>query len=109
MKTPLQITFRGMEPSEALGARIREQAEKLEHYFDGIVGCRVVVEEPHRHKSQGNHFRVRLDLTVPGAELVVDRDSADKRQEDAYQVVHGAFDALRRQLQDWVHARRTHH
>ncbi|HYO58278.1 HPF/RaiA family ribosome-associated protein [Archangium sp.] len=109
MKRNLQITFRGMSPSNALSEYIRDSAEKLEQFFDGITGCHVVVEEPHRHHQQGKHFHVHLDLHVPGKDIVVDRDHGDKvSHEDAYQAVSDAFDAARRQLQHYAEGLRAH-
>lgn len=102
MKRALQITYRGMETSEALSEHIRDQAEKLEQFFDGIVGCHVVVEEPHHHKQSGHNFHVRLDLHVPGKEIVVGRDPGERRAEDAYVAVTDAFEAARRQLQHYA-------
>jgi ribosome-associated translation inhibitor RaiA len=101
MQMPLHITFRGMEPSPALETQIRERAEKLEHYHPGIVGCRVVVETPHRRQHQGKFFHVRIDLTVPGVEIVVNRDPVqDHAHEDAHVAIRDAFDAARRRLMD---------
>ncbi len=109
MKRQLQITFRGMSSSEALSEHIRDHAEKLEQFFDGIVGCHVVVEEPHRHKQQGKHFHVRVDLHVPGREIVVGKDVEERRaNEDAYVAVSDAFEAARRQLQHYAEGLRAH-
>lgn len=108
MKRALQITYRGMESSEALSEHIRDEAEKLEQFFDGIVGCHVVVEEPHRHKQQGNAFHVRLDLHVPGREIVVGREPSERSTPDAYVAVAEAFDAARRQLQHYAESVRAH-
>jgi ribosomal subunit interface protein len=108
MKRALQITYRGMESSEALSEHIRDEAGKLEQFFDGIVGCHVVVEEPHRHKHQGNAFHVRLDLHVPGREIVVGREPAERTNPDAYAAVAEAFDAARRQLQHYAETVRAH-
>ena len=44
MQVPLQITFRHMDSSPALEARIRQRAEELEHFFDRITSCHVTVE-----------------------------------------------------------------
>ncbi|MHB1352438.1 MAG: ribosome hibernation-promoting factor, HPF/YfiA family [Thiobacillus sp.] len=97
MKTPLQITFRDIEPSEALEGHIREKAEKLETFFQPIMSCRVVLEVPHQHKHQGKVFKVRIDIGVPGSEVVVNRDA----HEDVYVALRDAFDAARRQLDDY--------
>ena len=103
MQIPLQITYRHLEPSEALSAHIRAEAAKLEEFFEGIIGCRVAVELPHRHHRNGQHYRVRVDLTVPGEELVVGRNPAEHFQHtDPYLAVNESFNAAQRQLQDYV-------
>ena len=104
MQLPLQITFRHMEHSPALEERIRQRAEELDQFFDRITSCRVVVECRHPRHQQGKLFEVRIDLTVPGAEIVVGRDrGVNHAHEDAHVAVRDAFDAARRQLED--HAR----
>lgn len=106
MQVPLQITFRHMAPSPALEARIRERAEELEQFFDRITSCRVVVEPGQRRHQQGNLYEVHIDLTVPGREIAVGRDSgANHAHEDAHVAVRDAFDSARRLLED--HARRS--
>jgi ribosomal subunit interface protein len=101
MEIPLQITARDLELSEAADADIRDKAANLEAYYNGIIGCRVVVEGPLRHHHKGP-FTVRVDLTVPGAELVVDRQS----DEDLYVAIRDAFDAARRRLEDYARRQR---
>jgi ribosome-associated translation inhibitor RaiA len=104
---PLKITFRDIKQSEAIEARIREEAAKLEEFADRITGCRVNVEAHHRRHHQGTVYHVRILLTVPGTELVVSRDpERDHAHEDAYVAVRDAFDAARRQLQEWTRRRR---
>jgi ribosome-associated translation inhibitor RaiA len=103
MQIPLQITFRHMKPSEAVADAIRDRAEKLEHFYDRITGCHVIVESPNRPHHQGNLFHVRIDLTVPGAEIVVGRDPPEHHaHEDVYVAVRDAFDAARRQIEDFI-------
>ncbi len=107
MQVPLQITFRHMDTSEALAARIRERAEELDQICDRIISCRVAVERQHARHQQGNLFRVRVDVTVPGREVVVGRDpAADHAHEDAHVAVRDSFDAARRLLEDYVRERR---
>lgn len=100
MQMQMQVTFRGMDPSPALEAAIRERVEKLDQFHPNITGCRVTVEKPHHHKHQGEHFVVTLDLTVPGTDLVVNHAHA----EDANVALRDAFMAARRQLEE--HARK---
>jgi ribosomal subunit interface protein len=98
MQIPLQITIRGIEHSDALETHIRNKADKLDEFFDHIMSCRVVVEVPHKHHHQGKQFNVRLDIGVPGSEIVVNRDHA----EDVYVALRDAFDAAKRQVEDYV-------
>ena len=109
MNRPVQITFRGMESSEAMTEYIRGEAEKLEQFFDRIVGCHVVVEQPHKHQRQGNRFHVLVDLHVPGKEIVAGREHSERREhEDPYQAVNDAFEAARHQLQHYTDTHHTH-
>jgi ribosomal subunit interface protein len=98
MKTPLQITYRDLPHSDALDIHIREKAEKLEQVYSGLIGCRVVVEQPAKHHQQGKPFNIHIDMTVPGSEMVVDR----QENEDVYVALRDAFDAARRQLENYA-------
>lgn len=107
MQLPLQVTFRHMESSPALEARIHERAEELERFFDRILSCHVVVECRHPRRHQGNLFRIRIDLKVPGREIIVGQDpAADHAHEDPYVALRDAFDAARRRLEDHARASR---
>ena len=107
MKLPLQIVFRNLDHSDAIEAKIRERAEKLEHFSKEIMSCRVVVEAHHKHHHKGNLYHVRVDVKVPEAELVASRDPAKHQaHEDVYVAIRDAFDAIRRQLEDQQRRRR---
>ena len=101
MPIPLQISFRNMDPSPAVEERIRQKAAKLERFHDRIVGCTVVVEAPHRHHHKGKLYNVRVDISVPGKDVVVDRAKpTDHAHEDVYVAVRDAFNAAVRRLED---------
>lgn len=107
MQIPLQITFHGIDHSDAVEERVREKVAKLEQFCDRITSCRVVIEAHHRNTSNLHHkgepFHVRLDVTVPGTELVVKRDPKDSHEhEDVYVALRDAFQAMERQVKDWV-------
>jgi cold shock CspA family protein len=123
---PTQVTFRGLAQSDALEADVRERVAWLEQFYGGIVRCRVLVEVPHRHRQDGRHFHVRVEMTVPGgAPIVVSHEpslhgplkdvdeSAHHKESDIESVhryarvaVHEAFDAARRRLQDFAREQR---
>ena len=98
MQIPLQITIRDVDHSEALETRIRDKVAKLEEFSKHIISCRVVVEVPHNHHRQSKQFNVRIDIGVPGSEIVVNRDHA----EDVYVALRDTFDAAKRQLEDYA-------
>ena len=107
MKLPLQIVFRNMAPSEAIEAKIRERTDRLDHFYEHIMSCRVIVEEHHRHHHQGNLYHVRVDMKVPEGELVASRDPAEHHaHEDVYVAIRDAFNSVRRQLEDYIRRRR---
>jgi ribosomal subunit interface protein len=101
MQLPLQITAREVSLSEAAKADIEAKVADLETYWDRITSCRVVVAGPGPHHRKGP-YTVRVDLTVPGAELVVDHQA----DEDLYVAIRDAFDAARRRLEDYVRRQR---
>ncbi|MEJ2652343.1 MAG: ribosome-associated translation inhibitor RaiA [Gammaproteobacteria bacterium] len=107
MKLPLQINFRNMEGSEAMRNNIEERAGKLDQFCDQIMSCRVMVEAQHRHRQAGNIYHVRIDITVPGKELVVSREPHEHHSHtDAYVAIRDAFNAARRQLENYARQRR---
>ena len=102
VKLPLQVTFRDIPPSRAVEADIREKAIKLESFYDRIVSCKVIVEAPHRRHHKGKLYHVRIDVTVPGGELVINREpSQHASHKDIYVAIRDAFGAARRKLQDF--------
>ncbi|MFN8640961.1 MAG: HPF/RaiA family ribosome-associated protein [Candidatus Binatia bacterium] len=107
MQLPLQIAFRNMDPSPAVEEKVRERVQRLEQFYDRIMGCRVVIEAPHRHHHQGKVVHVRIDLTLPHGELVVNREPENNHaHEDAFIAVRDAFDAMKRQVQDYAKKQR---
>ena len=97
MKLPLQISFHGLEHSDALDSAIREKTAKLDRYYPHIMSCRVVVQLSARHRQQGKQFSVHIDLKVPGGEVVINKE----HDEDAQVALRDAFDAARRRLEDY--------
>lgn len=124
MQLPVQITWRDMESSPAVEAEIRGEATKLEEFFDRITSCRVTVDIPRRYQNGEYQFHIRIDLTVPGAEIVANHEPTlhnsirrmeseehSKGQElstphkDVYVAIRDAFKTARRKLQVYAHRR----
>lgn len=101
MKQPVQISFLGMEPSPAVESAARGKADKLDRFSPDLMSCRVTIEQTQMHRHQGRPFAVRVEATLPGLELNVDR----AHDEDVYVALRDAFDDMKRQIEDAV--RRT--
>jgi hypothetical protein len=123
---PTQVTFRGLARDAALEDDVRERVAWLEQFYAGIVRCRVLVEVPHRHRHDGRHFHISIEVAVPGGPPVVvshepslhgrakDTEDEAHHKEDEIEGVHRyagvavreAFDAARRRLQDFAREQR---
>ena len=101
MQVPLQVSFRHMKHSEAIEALVRDKVARLESISDRILACRVVIEPVGLHQEHGNLHSVRIDLTVPGREIVVSRaPKQHSEHKDLEVALRDAFDAARRQLEE---------
>jgi len=97
-----------MEPSAAIEDRVRQEATKLERFFEHITGCHAVIEAPHKHHHKGKLYKLRLALHVPDAELVVSHEHHGRHEhEDVYVAIRDAFSALRKQLDAYVQKRKS--
>lgn len=99
-----QVTIRDIPNSDALENHIQEKAQKLNQFHQRITSCHVVVEMPQKHKHQGKLFNVKVDISVPGKELVV----THKKNEDVYIAIRDAFNALARRLETYAQRQRGH-
>jgi ribosomal subunit interface protein len=102
MQIPLQISLHGIEHSNSLSDAIRQKAGKLERYYDRIMSCRVVLELSARRQRKGKQYTARIDLKVPGGEIVVTHE----HDEDLQVALRDAFDAARRRLEDYARTQR---
>ena len=107
MQSPLQVTFESIGHSDAIDARIREEAVKLEQFYDRITSMRVVVARPQHRHHKGDVYQIRIHITVPGAaDIAISREpAATGAHEDVYVTIRDAFKAARRQLQDLIRRR----
>ncbi len=98
MQVPLKITARNTEISPAEEEAIQQRASKLEAIYGRLMSCRVAVEVPHRHRRSGASYTVRVDITVPGGELIVDRKPGDT----LISAIQKAFAAAERKLRKFA-------
>lgn len=124
MTLPIQITFRNTEHSDRIEATVRQEAAKLDKFYSPIMSCRVVIEVPEHRRKYGGLHHVRIDLGVPGGELVVKHEPSlhSSVQEDHEKTgkhfevevphkkvdvaIRDAFRSARRQLQDYARRQR---
>jgi cold shock CspA family protein len=84
-----------------------QRALWLERFCDTIISVCVVIEAPHKHHRNGHLYHVRIDLRVPGQQLVVSRDPKEHgAHKGVYIAIHDAFDEARRVLEDYVRKHR---
>lgn len=102
MQTPLQITFRHMDSSPAVEARIREHVDHLERFHKDITSCHVVIEAPPAHRRHGAPFDVSIDLTVPGQEIALRTGHSERESHaDVYVALRDGFDSVKRILHEY--------
>lgn len=125
MTLALQVTFRNMKHSAEVEDWIRQEAEKLETFYHRIIACRVAIEVPHRHHKKGKPLHIRIDLSLPGKEIVIKREpvvihrapvngeaavsshaQARPAHADLQLVIHDAFKAAGRRIQDFASRQR---
>lgn len=107
MPFPIHITFRDIPPSDAIEARIRERADRLEKFADRATSLRVIVAAPHARSQGPSHkgqlYQFTLELVMPKGEVVVHQgDTNDHAHEDVYVAMRDAFEALERRAHEHV-------
>ena len=106
MDIPLELSFHNIEASNALKVAVKDHVGRLEQLHDHIIGCRVVIELPHKsQKAHGNLPDVHIVIRVPGKEIVVSKELAHeghkKNATDAYAVLDNAFAVAAGRLKDY--------
>jgi cold shock CspA family protein/ribosome-associated translation inhibitor RaiA len=99
MEIPIHLSGKGVTLSPEQEALIRVAVNRLERFFDRLVGCHVTVSVTNRFQGGAPvTWALRIALTVPGDELAITRQAKPSFRE----ALDDAFDAARRQLQDYA-------
>ena len=98
MEIPLKLTIQGLEYSDPLEKRIRDQVESLEKSCSRIERCRVAVEFHQKRAHDRKRYTVEIDVTLPGHAIIVTKD----RDEDVYVALRDAIDGVRKELDQWI-------
>ncbi len=100
MQIPLQIHYHDLTATDSLEGEVRRRAAKLDEMFERIISIRVTLEQRQHARAGGYRFHVRLEVTIPGEDVIVSRDPGDDdAHNDMYVAIGDAFDAAKRQLQ----------
>jgi cold shock CspA family protein/ribosome-associated translation inhibitor RaiA len=113
MQVEPEIVFRNVESTPPVERLILQGLRQLEQVHPHIMACRIMVELPNPRRRRGNLYRVRLDVTVPGHEVVVNRNPPEHRtHEELTAATREAFslarDRLRRQRERDAGQVKTH-
>jgi ribosome-associated translation inhibitor RaiA len=107
MNIPIEIKFRGVDPSLAVEDYVRKRAAKLETFSTRIIRCHATIEAPGGHHKHGEPYRMRVELKVPGTYLIVGNHSkSTAAAQDVYALIDQTFDEAGRVVQDHVRRRR---
>ncbi len=102
MKTPLEISFKGLEKSRAVEAKVAERAARLERHFDRMTNVRVVVSAPNKLAHKGKHFEVKVEIGIPGGAPIIisEEPEGNDARSDLMIAIRNAFDSAERRLDD---------
>ena len=107
MTFPIKITFRDIDPSPAIEADIRKHAEKLGEFDDRIHWCNVSVEAEGKHQRKGRHYKIVINLGLPGKTITANRAGPrNEARSDIYVAIRDSFSAIGRQVEDHARVRR---
>lgn len=102
MKTPLEISFKGLEKSRAVEAKVAERAARLERHYDRMTNVRVVVSAPNKLAHKGKHFEVKIEIGIPaGAPMIISEEpEGNDARSDLMIAIRNAFDCAERRLDE---------
>lgn len=107
MQQTAQIQFRDMEETPSTRKAVEKHIARLERFFPRIIGCQVLVEAPHHHQKKGNPFHIRIDVSVPGKEIIINPQTKNgSAPENFYEALNRSFGAASRALKEYIRIRR---
>ena len=98
MSLPVTLTFRHLPRSAALEASAREVGERLQRLNDGMTACHIVFEGA-PEASGGVPFRVKIHVSVPGAQIHAESlRQPEEGRTAAHTPLRSAYENAKRQL-----------
>ncbi len=106
MQLPLTLTFRHVARSAALEAHARDLASRLQRIEDHISRCHMTLESLEGDGLPESTYVVKIELTVPGAQIHADSLRADSSGHSSLLLaMREAYDNARQQLGHLRHDR----
>ncbi len=106
MAISVQTTFRDIDPSDAVEAKINDRVKRLEKFAKRATGLHVTIAAPHHGGQKGKHYQFTLELLVPGGDIVVKQgDTPNPAHEDVFVAMRDAFATLERRVHEYVDKR----
>jgi|RhiMetdeSRZDD1v2_1073273.scaffolds.fasta_scaffold82455_6 ribosome-associated translation inhibitor RaiA len=105
MNTLPEITFHGIEKSEAIERRVLEKVAKLERHFGRMTRCRVVIEAPNRSPEKLKIFQIKIEISLPRRQpIVITHERTGSHAHDELPLlIREAFDAALRKVDDMAY------
>ena len=99
MEIQPEVAFREVPRTDELENEIVEGIERLEEVYPQLVTCRVMVEDETPGRESGNEYRVRLEMSIPNKNVVVDQDHTEAGEfREVDQMIREAFEVGRKRL-----------
>jgi putative sigma-54 modulation protein len=89
----IQITFVGMDPTEALKKYVEEKIGKHKHLWEKATSIKVFLKENVNAKGVKSDFKININVNLPKNKIRI-----EEKGEDMYANIDKASDTLARQL-----------
>lgn len=106
MQVTPEVASRDVPRTSEVDAAIDAGITALEATGERITSVRVMVELPHRRHRTGNAYHVRVDVRIPGIEVVVNRSPSTSGPETPEVAIADAFKTAKVRLLERTAKRR---
>lgn len=108
MQVPLEITYNHIARIPWVDEYVKDRVARLERMADGLIACRVAIEQEQDSRHTGNLYRARVELTLPPKkDLIGDKHGQIEDMDVQLRpIIRKAFEAVEKQLQKQTSRRR---
>ena len=105
---PHTIEFKDFNESEEVRSAVERRIQKLEHFYDRIENCHVVISRP--SKTPGDQrLEIHIQIAIPGDDVVVTRTPEQNTgRSDYFLTIKNAFLAAEKVLKKRVEKMRRY-